>query len=515
MTIAIPVGERPLRLQDLELVARAEAPDSAPRIVVPPRARNRILRSRKIVEQKLEAGETVYGVTTGFGRLARVRVATSDLRTLQRNLLLSHACGVGPVLSVGETRAALLLRIHALAQGTSGVRLELIEALVALFNEGITPVVPEQGSVGASGDLAPLAHLALTVIGEGEAIFRGKRMASAKALQAAGCKPMELHAKEGLALINGTPIMTAIGGLAAARALRISKSADAIASLSLEALKGSAVPFDERVALARPHPGHAKAAANVRRCLRASQVLRSHKDCDKVQDPYCLRCIPQVHGAAKDMLAFVAGVLECELSAVTDNPLVFDNGDVVSQGNFHGQPVSTALDALAIGVATWGTISERRIEQMVNPTLSGLPAFLVEASGLNSGLMIPQVVAASLVNENKVHAHPASVDTIPTSANQEDHVSMGVTAARKARTVVTNVEWILAIEALSAAQGREFFLEKKAGKGAEAVYRAIRTRIAPLDRDRYLQPDLESARELLASGAILESVENAVGALEA
>lgn len=512
MTATLALGARPIRLSDLEPLVRDAR---SFRVSLAASARDRIRRSRRAVERHLEAGDTVYGVTTGFGRLAKVRVETKDLKQLQRNLLLSHACGVGEPLSELETRVALLLRIHTLSQGLSGVRLELVEALTDLFNAGVIPVVPQQGSVGASGDLAPLSHLALTVIGEGEAFYRGKRMHSAKALKAAGLKPMELHAKEGLALINGTPIMTAVGALVALRARVVSRSADAIAALSVEALKGSIVPFDARIAKARTHPGHAKTAANMSKCLSASEVIPSHEHCDKVQDPYCLRCIPQVHGASKDLLDFATGVLEREMNAVTDNPLVFENGDVVSQGNFHGQPVSTAMDALGIGIASWGTISERRIEQLVNPALSGLPAFLVESSGLNSGFMIPQVVAASLVNENKVYAHPASVDTIPTSANQEDHVSMGVTAARKARTIVGNVEWVLAIEAIAAAQGREFFREKRAGRGAEAVYQCVRTRVKPLKQDRYLHPDLVAARDLIASRAIELHVTKATGELEA
>ncbi len=474
--------------------------------------RQRIQNSRKLVESKVRNNEVVYGVTTGFGKLSRIRIPSQDLRRLQRNLIRSHATGVGPVLSLLEARWMLFLRIHSLSQGFSGVRVELIETLISMLERGVIPVIPEQGSVGASGDLAPLAHLAMVVQGEGEAFFRGKRMSGAKAMAAGKIRPVILEAKEGLALINGTQLMTAIGACVFVRAQRLSKLADIAGALSLEALKGSEVPFDTRIAKIRPHPGHAKTAANLKKCLAGSQVIPSHLDCEKVQDPYSLRCMPQVHGAVKDALAHVGEVLEREIHAVTDNPLVFAaQNEILSGGNFHGQPVSVALDYLGLSLCTLGSISERRIENMVNPDLSGLPAFLVSHSGLNSGFMIPQVVAASLVSENKIHAHPASVDTIPTSANKEDHVSMGPIAARKARTILENVETILAIELLCAAQGREFDKKFKAGRGAQAAYHAVRKLVPALHEDRFLAPDIEKVKRAIVSGEIVKQVEAELG----
>lgn len=475
-------------------------------------AKRNILQSRALVEDKVRKGEIVYGVTTGFGKLARVRIPNQDLRRLQRNLIRSHATGVGPVLSQREARLMLFLRIRSLAQGFSGVRMELVATLIAMLERSVIPVIPEQGSVGASGDLAPLAHLAMVVQGEGEAFYRGKRMSGAKAMSAARIRPIHLEAKEGIALINGTQLMTAIGACVFSRAKNVSKLADIAGALSLEALKGSEVPFDARIAKIRPHPGHAKTAANLKKCLAGSQVIPSHVDCEKVQDPYSLRCMPQVHGAVKDALAHVGEVLEREIHAVTDNPLVFAaQNEILSGGNFHGQPVSVALDYLGLSLCTLGSISERRIENMVNPDLSGLPAFLVSHSGLNSGFMIPQVVAASLVSENKIHAHPASVDTIPTSANKEDHVSMGPIAARKARTILENVETILAIELLCAAQGREFDKKFKAGRGAQAAYHAVRKLVPALHEDRFLAPDIEKVKQAIISGEIVKQVEAELG----
>ena len=479
-----------------------------------PPARRRCERSRALVEAKLRGGEAVYGVTTGFGRLSNVRIEARDIRRLQRNLLHSHATGTGPVLPEPEARLMVLLRINALAKSFSGVRLELLDTLIAMLERGVTPVVPEQGSVGASGDLAPLAHLGLVLLGEGEAFFQGKRMSGRQAMAKARIRPLHLEAKEGLALINGTQLMTAIGLSVFLRARRLSKLADVAGALTLEALKGSEVPFDPRIAGVRPHPGHRRTAANLKRCLAGSRVIPLHRDCEKVQDPYSLRCMPQVHGAAKDALAHVGEVLLREMNSATDNPLVFpDRRQILSGGNFHGQPVAAALDYLAIALATLGTISERRIECMVNPDLSGLPPFLVAKSGINSGLMIPQVVAASLVSENKIYAHPASVDTIPTSAGKEDHVSMGPAAARKARAILENVERILAIELVCAAQGREFDRKLRAGRGAEAAYRAVRRLVPPLREDRFLAPDIERVRAAVESGAIVRTVENELGEL--
>ena len=409
-----------------------------------------------------------------------------------------------------------MLRLNALVRGHSGVRYELIEHLQRLFEKGFVPLVPQQGSVGASGDLAPLAHMAATYMGHGEAYLAGERMPAADALKKIDEKPLWLAAKEGLALINGTEVMAAIGAGAWLRARNVSKCADALASLTIEALFGSARPFDPRLADLKGHPGHARAAANVRACLGDSPILASHADCDRVQDPYSLRCVPQVHGAYKTALAHVGEVLSAELNSVTDNPILFpDTEEVISAGQFHGQPISMVLDYLTLALCTVANISERRIEQLVNPDLSHLPSFLSADPGLNSGMMIAQVAAASLASENKAWAHPASVDTIPTSANQEDHVSMGVTAARKLRAVCSNVERVLAIEYLCAAQAREFHPELDAGPGAKAARVLLRTRVAPLEKDRYLHDDIVAALELVKSGALVEAVEGVVGELGA
>ncbi|MBI1380064.1 MAG: histidine ammonia-lyase [Planctomycetaceae bacterium] len=475
-------------------------------------AKTSVRRARAQVERTVKSGAVVYGLTTGFGRLKNVAIETKDLVELQRNLVLSHCCGVGEPMPPGEVRAMQVLRLNGLARGHSGVRLETLEHGVRLFNAGFVPMVPQQGSVGASGDLAPLAHLAAASMGHGRVWLGGKEMTARAALRRLGESPLELEAKEGLALINGTECMKATGALLALRAANLSKAADIVASLSLEGLFGSVKPFDARLADLKGHAGHARTSANVRALLAESQVLASHADCARVQDPYSLRCVPQIHGAYKAALEHVLAVLSGEINAVTDNPILFpDTDEVVSAGQFHGQPVSMVLDYLGLALCTLANVSERRIEQLVNPDLSHLPAFLTPKPGLNSGLMIAQVTAAALASENKVYAHPASVDTVPTSANQEDHVSMGVTAARKARLICDNVERVLAIEWVAAAQAREFHREFKAGRGAEAAYQLLRTRVRPLAQDRYLADDLEAARELLAGGALVQSVERELG----
>jgi len=484
-------------------------------LALAPSAKKAVQRSRKIVDAHVQAGDIVYGITTGFGKLKNVSIARSDLVELQKNLVLSHACGVGNPLSIQVVRIAQVLRLVGLVRGHSGVSIEVVDKLIRLFNADFVPVVPEKGSVGASGDLAPLAHMAASYMGYGEAFVGGKRMSAQKALKIAGETPLELGAKEGLALINGTEIIKALGFIALVRAINVSKAADAIAALSIEALQGSVKPFDERfVDLKCGNLGHARTSKNIRACLAKSQVLVSHADCDRVQDPYSLRCIPQIHGAFKTALEHVASVIEMELGTVTDNPIVFaDTGEVMSAGLFHGQPLSIPLDYLALATATIGNVSERRIEQLVNPDLSHLPAFLTPKPGLNSGLMIVQVAAASLASENKSLAHPASVDTVPTSANQEDHVSMGPIAARHALGVIENVESILAMEWLCAAQAREFHRDLRAGRGAEAAYETLRTRVQPLASDRYTHTDIESACELLRDGSLVAAVEKAVGPL--
>jgi histidine ammonia-lyase len=505
------VGEILPTLDAIQAMARADT-----KLKLAPAARARLLASRAVIERAIESGATVYGVNTGFGKLAHVSIPKEQTEQLQRNLILSHATGVGALLPVPTSRLAFGLRIHNLARGYSGVRLELLEAALALYNAGLAPAIPSQGSVGASGDLAPLAHMALLLLGEGEAFdAEGNRISGRQALARAKVAPLRLSAKEGLALINGTQIMTAIGLRAFAHATALSKVADIGCATTIEALRASAKPFGAAVHALRPHRGQQRTAANVRCLLAGSAILLSHKHCSKVQDAYSMRCAPQVHGAAKDALRYAHDVLLTEANAVTDNPLVFPRGGVVSAGNFHGQPVSQAMDFLAIGVATLANISERRIENLVNPDISGLPPFLAHEPGLESGFMIPQVVAAALASENKSLAHPASVDTIPTSANREDHVSMGVTAARHAQLVVENTSCVLAIELLSACQGLDVGAPLAPGRGVAAAHRAVRARVTSLRGDRILAPDIAAVDALICSGELVARVEEVVGALHA
>lgn len=486
------------------------------RLVLASVGRAAVERARAVVDAHVRAGDVVYGLTTGFGKLKNVAIAPADLAQLQENLVLSHACGVGEPMEPEIVRVAQVLRLVGLVRGHSGVSLATVEALVRLFEKRFVPVVPRQGSVGASGDLAPLAHMCAAYMGHGEAWVGGRRLAARAALEAIGERPLVLGAKEGLALINGTEIIKAMGFVATARARNVSVASDVIAALSIEALLGSLKPFDERfVGLKCGHAGHARTSANVRACLARSEVLASHANCDRVQDPYSLRCVPQIHGAFKTALEHVQGVVASELGTVTDNPVVFaDTGEVVSAGLFHGQPLSIPLDYLAAATVTLGNVSERRIEQLVNPDLSRLPPFLTPQPGLNSGLMIVQVAAAALASENKGHAHPASVDTIPTSANQEDHVSMGPIAARHALTIVANVESILALEWLCAAQAREFHRDLRAGVGADAAHALLRTRVAALAGDRFLHPDIQAAIGFVRDGSLVRAVEAVTGPLQ-
>jgi histidine ammonia-lyase len=504
-------------LDELDAVARREA-----KLVMTADARARVLAAHKYVSSLVTTGDdapNVYGVNTGFGALAETRIAAHDLAALQRNLIRSHSCGVGPALDDVAVRAMIALRAQTLALGHSGVRVELIEALVRMLDAGVVPRIPAKGSVGASGDLAPLAHLAAVLIGEGEAkVGASDFMPGAEALAKAGLAPVMLEAKEGLALINGTQMMVAVGGIAVIEAEGLTRLADVIGAMSLEALKGSGRPFDERIERSRPHPGQAQSAANLRALLAASEIMVSHANCDKVQDPYSLRCMPQVHGATRDALRWVRKTLEREIVAATDNPLVFvdgkGNGEVLSGGNFHGQPVAIALDTATIAVAELANIAERRIEQLVNPALSsGLPPFLAPRTGLDSGFMMAQVTAAALVSENKVLAHPASVDSIPSSAGREDHVSMGSISSRKLAQVVEHVRHVLAIEAVVAAQGLDLRLPLKAGRGVDAAHRAMRAVVPTLTEDRALYRDLDRATELLKSGELEAKVSAAVGTL--
>jgi histidine ammonia-lyase len=501
----VPMPELALDGSNLSLDAvRGLLAPEPPRLSLTKAARARVARAASFVEEIVRSGKTVYGITTGFGRLAHVRIDVADLARLQENLVISHAAGVGDPLPEAEARLAIAVRAATLASGHSGVRPGTLDALLGLWNRGVTPVVPAQGSVCASGDLAPLAHIALTLIGRGEAFFGGRRMTAAAALRKAGLRPIRLEPKEGLSLINGTSVATAVLSRALVMAEDLVAHADLAAAMALEALLGTDVPFDARVHRLRPHPGQIATARNLKRLLRGSEILPSHRRSDhKVQDPYSLRCVPQVHGAARDGIAFARDVCERELNAVTDNPILFpEDGDVLSAGNFHGQHVALAADTAAIAIAEIGAISERRIEQMVNPDLSKLPAFLADDPGLNSGFMMAQTTAAALVSENKTLCHPASVDSIPTSANQEDHVSMGMWAARKCRDVALNVRRVLAIELLAAAQALDF-QKLRPGAGVARAHRLLRTRVPHLSRDRYLAGDLRVAEALVESGALV------------
>jgi histidine ammonia-lyase len=476
-------------------------------------ARERMRAARELVDAM--QGEHTYGVNTGFGRFVSERIPEELAEELQLRLLRSHACGVGDPYPDEVVRAAMLLRANALAKGYSGAKVTTVELLVACLNEGVLPVVPSRGSVGASGDLAPLAHLALPLVGEGEALYGGERLPGAEALARAGLEPVRLASKEGLSLVNGTQFMAAMCALGVVRARRLARSADLACALSLEALQGSRTSFLAAVHRSRPLKGQGEAAANVWRLLEGSAIIESHRWCDKVQDAYALRCAPQVHGACRDLLDYVEATVTVELNAATDNPLVLlDEGEIVSAGNFHGQPLAFALDALALAVAELASISERRTERMVNPSLSdGLPPFLVEEGGLNSGFMIPQYVAAALVSENKVLAHPASVDSIPTSAGQEDHVSMGNAAGLKALVVLDNAERALAIELLAGAQAIEFLAPLQPGAGVQAVHHVVRGLSARLAEDRSLTSDIELVAGAIRSGVVVDSAEQAIGAL--
>jgi len=469
-----------------------------------PEALARVERSRALVD-RVAAGEApAYGINTGFGTLAEVRIDRNDLKALQRNLLVSHAAGVGQPLPLAEARALLLLRCNVLAKGFSGIRPRTLQLALDMLNREVVPVVPDRGSVGASGDLAPLAHLALVLIGEGEAFYGGERMPGGEALKRAGLAPVVLEAKEGLALVNGTQAMCAVGTLALLRAEALAEAADLAGAMTVEGLLGSHRPFLAAIQAARPHPGQIAVAEHLRRLLKGSEIVESHANCSKVQDPYSLRCMPQVHGAARDALGYVRRVLSVEVNSATDNPLVFPGEElIVSGGNFHGQPVSLALDVLAIALTQLATISERRVEQLVNPSLSGLPPFLARNSGLNSGFMIAQVTSAALVAESRVLSHPASVDSIPSSAGREDHVSMGMTAALKARQVAEFTRTCLAVEILVAAQALDLRRPLKPGVGVAAAHALLRRTVPTLDDDREIHRDIEAVSALLDSGALL------------
>lgn len=495
-----------LTLHDVVKVARNNIP-----VKLHPSGKDKLVRSRHIIEDIVNNKQTVYGVTTGFGKFSDVTIPKSDVDALQKNIIKSHSCGVGEPLPAEVVRAMMLLRANSLVKGFSGVRVEVVELILDMLNNGVHPVVPCKGSVGASGDLAPLSHIALAMIGLGEVVYEDKLMPAAEAFKKAGLQPLSLTAKEGLALINGTQYMSALGSLALWDAKELWKVALIAATMSFEALEGIPSALDPQVHMVRPHNGQMLVAQWMLRLLSGSELLERVKH-NRVQDAYSLRCIPQVHGASLDALGYIENVLNIEINSASDNPLIFpETGDVISGGNFHGEPLALALDFLSIAMSKLGNISERRIERLVNPALNGnLPAFLTEHGGLNSGLMILQYTAAALVSENKVLAHPASVDSIPTSGNQEDIVSMGSIAAYKARTVVENVSWIVAGEVLAACQALDF-VSHRIGKASQAVLSLVRKQVPHWEEDRILYKDLETVHNMVISGQIRDEVEKAVG----
>ncbi len=490
-------GQR-LSLAQVVAVARGDE-----QVTLSDASRARVEQARKVVEQIVAEGRTVYGVNTGFGKLSDVRIERSQLRELQLNLVRSHSCGLGPPLSEAEARALLLLRANVLAEGFSGCRPALIESLIVMLNRGVTPVIPEKGSVGASGDLAPLAHLALTVIGEGEAFYRGERMPGAEALQRAEIEPLQLEAKEGIALLNGTQAMVAVGGLALHRAERVARLADVAGAMTLEAVRGTPVAFDERIHAARPHPGQIEVAAHLRELLRDSQIRQSHLENDpRVQDAYSLRCMPQVHGAIRGALRHAREIVEIETGSATDNPLVFaETGEVLSGGNFHGAPLALSFDYAAIAMTDLMSITERRIDRLVNPDSNeDLPPFLTSHPGAASGFMMMQIVAAALLSEAKVLAHPASIDNVPTDGGKEDHVSMGMTAATKLRSIVDNAELITAIELITAAEGLEYRAPLQPGQGVKQAYKLVRHHVPRLTNDRAMSREIQMIADAISTG---------------
>ncbi len=498
-----------LTIKDVVDVARNNQ-----KIELSEQAVSRIKKSREYVDNLVDKGAVVYGITTGFGKFSDVFISKEDTKALQRNLIVSHACSMGDPLAEEIVRGIMLLRINALAKGFSGIRLGTVNTLVEMLNKGVHPIIPEKGSLGASGDLAPLAHMVLVMMGEGEAIYQGEKLSAKEAMAKAGIQAVELTSKEGLALINGTPVMTAIGALAAHDAVNLMKNADIIAAMTLEALKGITTAFDSKVHEVRGQKGQMAAARNMLRLVEGSE-LTTEQGQIRVQDAYTLRCIPQIHGASRDAIQYVAEKITIELNAVTDNPIVFADFDqVISGGNFHGQPIALPMDFLGIAVAELANVSERRLERLVNPQLNDLPAFLTRKGGLNSGFMITQYSAASIVSENKILAHPASVDSIPSSANQEDHVSMGTTAARKARVILDNVQKVLGIEAFAAAQAISFRGDVKLGKGTTEAYKIIRKEVAPVDEDRIMYTDMNILDRMVKSEVFVKAVESAVGELE-
>lgn len=498
-----------LTLQDVVNVARKGC-----KVEIAPEAKEQIKECSQAVKEWVDEGRVVYGVTTGFGDLASVVIPRDKGRQLQENLLLSHACGYGEPYPEDVVRAIMLLRINTLTRGFSGISLETLQQMVDYLNLGIHPVVPTQGSVGASGDLCPLSHVAISLIGHGEVVYKGQKMSASEALAKVGMKPVELQPKEGLALNNGTTVMNAVAALCIVDAMNMMKNADVAASMSAEALHAVPYAFDRRTHDLRPQVGQGVVAENIRRLIEGSEIIEAFKK-DRVQDAYSLRCLPQVHGASRDAIGYVKEKVEIEINSVTDNPIIFHkDGDAISGGNFHGQPMAMAMDFFGIAAAEFASISERRVARLVDHKLSDLPPFLVSDSGVNSGFMIPQYTAAAIVSENKVLAHPSVVDSIPTSANQEDHVSMGGYSARKGRQILDNTNRVIAVEMVNAAQGMDFRAPLKPGKGSGAAFKEFRKHVPFYEKDQFMQPLLLKSLELVENGTVVKAVEEAIGELK-
>lgn len=497
----IEIDGNSLTIEDVIMVARHST-----QVMLSQDGIAKMERSYQMVRLLIEDKKVVYGITTGFGKFSNVVINNDQTEQLQKNLIMSHATGVGNPFPVEIVRGIMLLRANALAKGYSGIRSGVVKTLLEMLNKGVHPVIPEKGSVGSSGDLAPLSHMVLVMLGMGEAFYQDVRMPGKVAMEKADIPVVQLQAKEGLALINGTQVMTAIGTLLSYDAGQLVMTADIIGALSFEALEGIPAAFDAKIQQVRPHKGQIRSAATLREMLSGSKIL-AQADHGRVQDGYSLRCMPQVHGASRDAIEYVKSVVKVEINSVTDNPLLFpEEGEVISGGNFHGQPLALAMDFLGIALSELANISERRIERLVNPNLSGLPAFLTEKGGLNSGYMITQYTAASLVSENKILAHPASVDSIPTSANQEDHVSMGTTAARKARNILENVQYVMAIELLCALQGIDL-RGGTPGKGTKIAHQVARMRIPKLKEDRIAYLDIEKSFHIIKENLLVDSLQ--------
>ncbi|MGH4125334.1 MAG: histidine ammonia-lyase [Clostridium sp.] len=503
MTV-IQINGNDLTLEQIVKVAR-----NGYKVELTKDAEERVIKSRNIVDEIVDNNKVIYGITTGFGKFSDVTISGEDCKKLQRNLIISHACGTGKSFSNEIVKTIMLLRANALAKGYSGIRLSTLKTLIAMINSGVCPVVPEKGSLGASGDLAPLSHMVLPMLGEGSAEFKGEILPGKVAMEKAGLEIVELTAKEGLALINGTQVMTAVGALAVYDSINLLKISDIAAALSLEALRGIRDAFDPRIHSLRPHRGQMQTAKNILNLTEGSTFITSQGEI-RVQDAYSLRCVPQVHGASKDALEYIKSKVEIEINSVTDNPIVTEEGDVISGGNFHGQPMAISFDFLGIAMAEMASISERRLERLINYQLNDLPAFLVKEGGLNSGFMITQYAAAALVSENKILAHPASVDSIPSSANQEDHVSMGTIAARKGRDIIENVQRVLATEILASCQAIDFREGYTLGVGTKEAYKVVREKVQFIERDVVMYIELDKVTNLIADGSIVESVEQKV-----